>query len=144
MRYRYAEPVDAHDAPILYAPQQQHISLRSYPSCNASYDHKPNIVFDQSWAEGRHNNAHPTEPHIPRVGGLPPGTIEKIREEIAELFREKLGVSVTRLGQSDRKPYDHRFDTIPYPQGTRILAFSNFSCECGKSTHEHLGQFLHS
>jgi hypothetical protein len=49
---------------------------------------------------------------------------------------------VARLGQSYQKPYDHWFDTIPYLQGTRILEFSKFSSECGKSTHERIGQFL--
>jgi hypothetical protein len=29
---------------------------------------------------------------------------------MAELFRDRLGVSVARVGQ----PYNHRFDTIPY------------------------------
>jgi hypothetical protein len=42
------------------------------------------------------------------------------------------------VGQS----YDHRFDTVPYPQGARILEFSKFSGKNGKSTHEHIGQFL--
>lgn len=46
------------------------------------------------------------------------------------------------MTQSYQKPYDHRFDSIPYPQGTRILNFSKFSGECGKSTHEHVGQFI--
>jgi hypothetical protein len=39
-----------------------------------------------SWAEGRHNIARPTEPYIPRAGGFPLGTIEKIREEMTELL----------------------------------------------------------
>jgi hypothetical protein len=68
--------------------------------------------------------------------------MEKIREEMAELFRDRLGVSVARVGQSYQKPYDHRFDTVPYPQGARIQEFSKFSDENGRSTHEHIGQFL--
>jgi hypothetical protein len=68
--------------------------------------------------------------------------MEKIREEMAELFRDRLGVSVARVGQSYQKPYDHRFDTVPYPQGARIPEFSKFSGENGRSTHEHIGQFV--
>jgi hypothetical protein len=33
--------------------------------------------------------------------------MEKMSEEMAELFRDRLGVSVTRVGQSYQKPYDH-------------------------------------
>jgi hypothetical protein len=68
--------------------------------------------------------------------------MEKIREEMTELFRDKFRVSVARVGQSYQKPYNHRFDTVPYPQGARIPEFSKFSGENGRSTHEHIGQFL--
>jgi hypothetical protein len=41
--------------------------------------------------------------------------MEKIREEMTELFRDKFGVSVAKVGQSNQKPYNHWFDTVPYP-----------------------------
>jgi hypothetical protein len=68
--------------------------------------------------------------------------MEKIKEEMVELFQYRLGVSVARVGQSYQKPYDHWFDTVPYPQGARIPEFSKFFGENGRSTHEHIGQFL--
>jgi hypothetical protein len=67
---------------------------------------------------------------------------EKIIDEVDEMFRDKLGVSVSGTGQSYRKPYSHRFDIVPHPQGTRISDFSKFSSEGRKSTHEHISQFL--
>jgi hypothetical protein len=45
-------------------------------------------------------------------------------------------------GQSYRRPYDSRFDHHPYPQETRIPEFPKFLGDQGKSTHEHIGQFL--
>jgi hypothetical protein len=68
--------------------------------------------------------------------------MEKIREEMAKLFQYRLGVSVPRVGQSYQKSYDHRIDTVPYPQGARIPEFSKFSSESGRSTQEHVDQFL--
>jgi hypothetical protein len=68
--------------------------------------------------------------------------MEKNREEMAELFQDRHRVSVTRVGQSYQKLYDHRFDIVPYPQGARIPEFSKISGENGRSTHEHIGQFL--
>jgi hypothetical protein len=68
--------------------------------------------------------------------------MKKIREEMSELFRDRLGVSVARVGQSYQKLYDHRFDTVPYPQGARIPEFSKFFGENGRSTLEHICQFL--
>jgi hypothetical protein len=77
-----------------------------------------------------------------RVGVLPPAAIDIVREEIAEAFRDKLRVSMVPGGQSYRRPYDNRFDHRPYPQGTMIPEFTNFSGDQGKSTREHIGQFL--
>jgi hypothetical protein len=68
--------------------------------------------------------------------------VERIRDEVAELFRDKLGVNVSGIGPSYRKPYSHRFDIVPYPQGVRVPDFSRFSGEGGKSTHEHISQYL--
>jgi hypothetical protein len=68
--------------------------------------------------------------------------MEKIREEIVELLRERLSISVAISRQSYQKPYNHRFNIVPYPQGTRMPDFSKFSGESGKSTHEHVSQFL--
>jgi hypothetical protein len=65
--------------------------------------------------------------------------MEKIREEMVELFRDRLGVSVARVGQSYQKPYDHRFDTVRYPQGARIPEFSKFSGENGRMSHPGFG-----
>jgi hypothetical protein len=52
---------------------------------------------------------------------------------MAEVFRDRLGVSVARVGQSYQKPYDHRFDIVPYPQGARISELSKFSGEMGEA-----------
>jgi hypothetical protein len=45
-------------------------------------------------------------------------------------------------GQSYQRPYGNRFDHHPYPQGTRIPEFTKFSGDQGKSTREHIGQFV--
>jgi hypothetical protein len=91
----------------------------------------------------QHANIQSTPPMFDqRVGGLAPAVIDIVREEIAGAFRDKLGVSMIPRGQSYRKPYDSRFDHHPYPQGTRIPEFAKFSGDQGKSTHEHIGQFL--
>jgi hypothetical protein len=94
-------------------------------------------IIDQSRQEGRHSNVRPNEPHSPRSGGLPPGAMEKTRKEMAELFCDRLEVSLARVGQSYQKLYNPRFGNIP--QGARIPKFSKFSSESGRSTHKHVG-----
>jgi hypothetical protein len=77
-----------------------------------------------------------------RASGLPPAAIDIVREEIAGAFRDKLRVSMFPREQSYRRPYDSQFDHHPYPQGTRIPEFAKFSGDQGKSTCEHISQFL--
>jgi hypothetical protein len=59
--------------------------------------------------------------------------MEKIREEMAELFRDRLGVSVARVGQSYQKTYDHRFDIVSYPQGQGYQSFLSFLVKMGEA-----------
>jgi hypothetical protein len=137
--YTYPEPAVAHHAPNYYTPQQQYVSPSTYLNHNAPYNHRPINTIDWSQQEGRYTNARPNEPHSLGSGGLPQGAMEKIREEMTKLFRDKFEVSVARVGQSYQNPYNHQFDIVPYPQGARIPEFSKFSGENGRSTHEHIG-----
>jgi hypothetical protein len=95
------------------------------------------------WGRRQHANIQPTPPMFDqRAGGLAPVAIDIVREETTGVFRDKLGVSMVPGGQSYRKPYDSQFDHHPYPQGTMIPVFAKFSGDQGKSTREHIGQFL--
>jgi hypothetical protein len=84
--YAYAEPTVAHYAPNYYTPQQQYVPPPTYLNHITPYDHRPINIIDRSWQEGQHNNARPNQPHILGSAGLPPGAMEKIREEMDELF----------------------------------------------------------
>jgi hypothetical protein len=41
-----------------------------------------------------------------------------------------------------QKPYPDYYDQLPYPRGYRVPEFSKFSGEDGKTTLEHVGQFI--
>jgi hypothetical protein len=74
------------------------------------------------WGGKQHTNIQTNSPILgQRAGGLPPTAIDIVREEIAEAFRDKLGVSIVPGGQSYRRPYDSQFDWLPYPQGLEYL-----------------------
>jgi hypothetical protein len=141
-RYAYTEPTIAHYAPNYYIPQQQYVPSPTYLNHIVPYDHRSINIIARPRQEGRVSNAQLNEPHSLGSSGLSPDSMEKIKKEMAELFRDRLRVSVARVGQSYQKTYDHRFDIVSYPQGARIPEFSKFSGENGRSTHEHIGQFL--
>jgi hypothetical protein len=81
--YAYIETIVAHYALNYYIPQQQYVLPPIYLNHSAPYDHRPINIIDRSRQEGRHSNVRPNEPHSPRSGGLPPDTMEKIKEEMA-------------------------------------------------------------
>jgi hypothetical protein len=112
-----------------------------------SYDpHRACINAPQNpnqWGGKQHTNIQTNSPILDqRVDGLPPAAINIVRGEIAGAFRDKLGVSIVPGVQSYRRPYDSQFDRLPYPQGTKIPEFAKFSGDQGKSTREHIDQFL--
>jgi hypothetical protein len=41
-----------------------------------------------------------------------------------------------------QKPYPDYCDKLPYPRGYRVPEFPKFSGEDGKTTLEHVGQFI--
>jgi hypothetical protein len=95
------------------------------------------------WGGKQHTNIQTNSPILDqRAGGLPPAAINIVRGEIAGAFRDKLGVSIVLGVQSYRRPYDSQFDRLPYSQGTKIREFAKFSGDQGKSTREHIDQFL--
>jgi hypothetical protein len=122
------------------APRRPERNGQSYEPHRACINapQKPN-----QWGGKQHTNIQINSPILDqRAGGLPPAVIDIVREEIAGAFRDKLGVSIVPEGQSYRIPYNNQFDRLPYPQGTRIPEFAKFSGDQGKSTREHIDQFL--
>jgi hypothetical protein len=60
----------------------------------------PEATFDHPGVEGWHKDNRPPKPHVLKTNGLPSVTLDEVWEEISELFRDKLGVSVFDIGQS--------------------------------------------
>ena len=68
--------------------------------------------------------------------------MDEVREEIDNLFQDKLGVSVSNLGQPYQRQYSPRWDTVTYPQGLVCHISPNSSGEGSRGTCEHVDQFL--
>jgi hypothetical protein len=74
----------------------------------------PPCTIDYPHTNSQHNNVRPSVLHISGSGPIPPATMDKIREVVAELFRDRLGISVSSSGSSYQKPYDNRSDNMSY------------------------------
>jgi hypothetical protein len=94
-------------------PRRPERNVQSYElyRANSNTPQNPN-----QWVGRQQTNVQTTSPMIgQRAGGLPPAAIDIVREEIVEVFRDKLGVSMVHGGQSYQRPYNNRFDHHPYP-----------------------------
>jgi hypothetical protein len=113
-----------------------------YKAGGGGINRTPSTHLGHPWEESRQNDVSQPDISTHKLNGGLPYMVERIRDKVARLFRDKLGVSVSGIGQSYRKPYSHRFDVMPYPQGVRIPDLSKFSGEGGKSLHEHISQYF--
>jgi hypothetical protein len=102
-----------------------------------------------------------SQPNIPPMGtGVPHGPIpdvlfprtpayatpnpqvegdnKGVRDQIARTLRE-FGFTPMGRARSYQRPYPEYFDTIPYPQGFRVLDLAKFMGDDAKTTYEHIG-----
>jgi hypothetical protein len=67
----------------------------------------PNTYLGHPYEESRQNNVSQPKISTHKFNGLLSDVMEKIRDEVPGLFRDKLGVSVLVIRQSYQKPYSH-------------------------------------
>jgi hypothetical protein len=68
--------------------------------------------------------------------------LNNLTNQFATILRESFGVEPKGRGCVYQKPYPNYYDQIPDPRGCRVLVFSRFSGEDGKTTLEYVGQFI--
>ena len=78
-----------------------------------------------------------TDPMTHHFGQASTGNYEadlaRMKEDLADMFKEKLGFVVGR-SQLYRRPYVDAFDLIPYPASWRVPDFVKFSGDDNRST----------
>jgi hypothetical protein len=78
-------------------------------------------------------------PPVPQISS--PQSTDNFKDQIASILRE-FGLEPKGRARAYQKPYPEYFDLTPYPRGFRIPDFVKFTGEDGRSTFEHVGQFL--
>jgi hypothetical protein len=65
-----------------------------------------------------------------------------LTNQLATILRESFDIEPRGQGCIYQKPYPDYYDQLPYPRGYSVPEFSKFSGEDGKTTLEHVGQFI--
>jgi hypothetical protein len=79
---------------------------------------------------------------LARVTTEPSVDPNNLTNQLATILRESFNIEPKGRGRVYQKPYPDYYDQLPYPRGYRVLEFAKFSREDGKTTLEHVGQFI--
>jgi hypothetical protein len=79
---------------------------------------------------------------LARVTAEPSVDPNNLTNQLATILRESFNIEPKGRGRVYQKPYPDYYDQLPYPRGYRVLEFAKFSREDGKTTLEHVGQFI--
>nr|AAT93985.1 putative polyprotein [Oryza sativa Japonica Group] len=92
---------------------------------------------------GQYNHIAPQTQPI-RPPNLPPNQQgpNNMEDMISDVIRNKFGIETRNRARTYKKTYPDYYDNVPFPQNYRVPEFAKFSGEDGKTTWEHVGQFL--
>jgi hypothetical protein len=76
---------------------------------------------------------------LPRATAEPGVDPNNLTNQLTTILRESFDIEPKGRGRVYQKPYPDYYDQIPYPRGYRVLEFSKFSGDDGKTTLEHVG-----
>jgi hypothetical protein len=78
----------------------------------------------------------------PRATAEPGTDHNNLTNQLANILYESFSIEPKGRGCVYQKSYPEYYDQLPYPRGYRVPEFSKFSGEDGKTTLEHVGQFI--
>jgi hypothetical protein len=65
-----------------------------------------------------------------------------LTNQLTTILYESIDIEPKGQQHVYQKPYPDYYNQLPYPRGYRVLDFSKFSEEDGKTTLEHVDQFI--
>jgi hypothetical protein len=65
-----------------------------------------------------------------------------LTNQLATILHESFDIEPKGRGRIYQKSYPDYYDQLSYPRGYRVPEFSKFSGEEGKTTLEHVDQFI--
>jgi hypothetical protein len=80
-----------------------------------------------------------TPPRAMTELGMDPNNLTN---QLAMILRESFGIEPKGRGHVYQKTYSDYYNKLPYPRSYRVPKFSRFSGEDGKTTLDHVGQFI--
>jgi hypothetical protein len=134
----YTDPILLHGSLLGFLP-------------NHAYKNAPHFnAYSQAKADGFSYETPPQFPFKPqsidktpaRATTEPSTDANNLTSQLTTILCESFGIEPKGRGHVYQKPYPDYYDQLPYPKGYRVPEFAKFSGEDGKTTLEHVGQFI--
>jgi hypothetical protein len=84
----------------------------------------------------------PIDMTLARATAKPCADPNNLTNQLATILRESFDIEPQGRGRVCQKSYPDYYEQLPYPRGYRVTEFLKFSREDGKTTLEHVGQFI--
>jgi hypothetical protein len=84
----------------------------------------------------------PVDMTFARVTVEPDVDPNNLTNQLATILRKSFSIEPKGREHVYQKSYPDYYDQLPYPRGYRLPEFSKFSGDDGKTTLEHVGQFI--
>jgi hypothetical protein len=134
----YTDPISLHGSSLGFLP-------------NHAYQNVPHFnTYRQPEADDFGYETLPLFPFGPqpidmtpaRAMAEPGADSNNLTNQLATILCESFGIELKGRGGIYQKAYPDYYDQLPYPRGYRVPKFAKFSGEDGKTTLEHVGQFI--
>jgi hypothetical protein len=107
-------------------------------------------VYDLSKAAGFGYETPPQFPFTPQPVDMTPAQAivepnadtNNLTNQLSTILRDSFGIEPKGQECVYQKSYPDYYDQLPYPRGYRVAEFAKFSGEDGKTTLDHVGQFI--
>nr|ABA93663.1 retrotransposon protein, putative, unclassified [Oryza sativa Japonica Group] len=100
-------------------------------------------VYPPDTRQGQYNHIAPQTQPIRPPNPLPnPQGPNNMEDMISDIMRNRFGIETRNRARAYKKPYPDYYDNVPFPRNYKVPKFANFSGEDGKTTWEHVDQFL--
>jgi hypothetical protein len=134
----YIDSIPLHDSSLGFLPNH---AYQNTP-CFNTYDQSKVSDFGFETPPQFPFRSQPIDMMPPRAMAESGADPNNLTNQLATILCESFSIEPKDRGRVYQKPYPDYYDQLPYPRGYRVPEFSKFSGEDGKTTLEHVGQFI--
>jgi hypothetical protein len=134
----YTDPIPLPSSSLGFLPNH----TNQTPSWFSAYDQPKAGGFGYETPPQFTFRPQPVDIMLGQATAKPGANPNNLTNQLAIILCESFDIEPKGRGRVYQKMYPDYYDQLPYPRGYRVTEFSKFSWDDGKTTLEHVGQFI--